>query len=141
MCRCVCLSVTSLRLEATTLRDVAVRHCRTVRAACVRLLSGMWRLRLTSCQHTYSWNAHKAAIVVQTASSLLLGNGTAAASPTATVEQECGGRSREVRKSGPKHRGSSPKHWPEGLCESWSMHLVCACWCVVFKCFCEYMPA
>lgn len=37
--------------------------------------SGLLKPRLTSRQYTYGYNAHKTAIVAQTASSLLLGNG------------------------------------------------------------------
>lgn len=55
-----------------------------------------------------------------------LATGAAAASPTATVEQEYGGkrRSQKVRTE-EQHRGPSPKYWPQGLSVLGSKHLVC----------------
>lgn len=53
----------------------ASTEARSRTRGCLCLLSSLLKLRLMSCQYTYSWSAHSTAIVVQTASSLLLGNG------------------------------------------------------------------
>lgn len=61
------------------------------------------------------------AIVVQTASSLLLGNRSCSSNPRQLRNR---GRSQEVR---PQHRAPSPKHWPQGLTVCVCAVCVCAC--------------
>lgn len=95
---------------------------------CVRILSGVSRLRLTSCQHLQlerSQGGHCCSNSRQPSPwQRALQQRLPQQLWSRSLEGEVG-----VRKSGPQHRGPSPKRWPQGLsvCPGPSIWFACSC--------------